>query len=399
MARLRRESSYRSYSHLRAGDDYRDFELVPEIGRVPQFDDALTREQRARADRLLDDLPIVSLHDHPVVYPADRSEVLEYNRMGRQHTGFQGLSRSRLDVVFDNLMDGMGCMTDGDPWVWEDVLHDLGTRLSDLAHQDDVVVAGSLADLARARAAGRLAIVFGMEGAGPIGTNLDRLDVLYGFGVRQLGIAYNTENALGYGMRDAVDHGLTPFGRRAVERMNRLGIAIDLSHSGDATSLDVVESSSVPVLITHAGARSVWDTVRMKPDEVIVACARRGGVIGIEAAPHTTLSESHPRHSLDSVMDHVRYCLDLVGPEHVAFGPDTLFGDHVALHEVFGFGAQQGKHPRQFPPVPYVAGLENPGECLPNIVGRLVKDGYDDETIALLVGGNVLRVLGEIWRA
>src|SRR3546814_12491513 len=73
----------------------------------------------------------------------------------------------------------------------------------------------------------------------------------------------------------------------------------------------------------------------MKTDETIIECARRGGVIGIEAAPHTTLSPQHPKHSLESVMDHFQYCVDLVGIEHVSFGPDTLFGDHVGLHHAF----------------------------------------------------------------
>ena len=117
--------------------------------------------------------------------------------------------------------------------------------------------------------------------------------------------------------------------------MNQLGLAIDVSHSSDRTSLDVCRASSAPVLLTHAGARAVWDTARMKPDDVLRAVADTGGVVGMSAAPHTTLSAAHPRHTIESVMDHFRYCVDLLGIEHVAFGPDTLYGDHVGLHTVF----------------------------------------------------------------
>ncbi|MCW2576835.1 MAG: Microsomal dipeptidase, partial [Modestobacter sp.] len=154
--------------------------------------------------------------------------------------------------------------------------------------------------------------------------------------------------------------------------------------------------SSKPVLITHAGARTMWDTPRMKPDEVLLGCAQTGGVIGIEAAPHTTISADHPRHSLESVMDHFTYCVELMGIDHVTFGPDTLFGDHVALHDAFAanFALDQA-HP--FEKVPYVDGIENPAENYHNIIGWLVKHGYSDTDIQKVVGGNIMRVLREIW--
>ncbi len=136
------------------------------------------------------------------------------------------------------------------------------------------------------------------------------------------------------------------FGRQAVKRMNKLGIAIDVSHSGDRTSLDTIEVSDKPIFITHAGARALWNSNRLKPDDVIRACAEKGGVIGIEAAPHTTLTEKHPRHSIESYMEHFEYCANLVGIDHVAFGPDVLFGDHVGLHtaltEALSIGASRG---------------------------------------------------------
>src|SRR5438034_5773977 len=106
--------------------------------------------------------------------------------------------------------------------------------------------------------------------------------------------------------------------------MNRLGIAIDVSHAGDQTSLDTIARSEHPVFVTHAGARGLWNTKRMKPDTILRACAERGGVIGISAAAHTTLTEKHPLHSLESVMEHFEYTAHLVGIEHVAFGPDIF---------------------------------------------------------------------------
>lgn len=399
MSTLTRRSDYRSFQYLEPGRDYRAFELAPEIGRVPAWNGRLDREQAERAARIVAESVVVSLHDHPSVYPLRIEQVHEYNRAGRQVTGFEGLARSGMTAVIDNFMDGACCITSTMGWKWMDVIHDLGMRFSDLAHQDDVVLARGVADILAAHRNGRLALIAGLEAATMIENELDRIDILYGFGVRQMGIAYSEANTLGSGLKEKRDGGLTSFGARAVERMNKIGMAIDISHSGDQTCLDVIEASTKPVLITHAGSRTVWDSPRMKSDEVIVACARKGGVIGIEAAPHTTLSEEHTAHSIDSVMDHFLHCVDLVGVDHVAFGPDTLFGDHVGLHRAFATQLSVGeiRGSVHFEEVDYVDGLENPGECFHNIAGWLVRRGWSDEDIEKVIGGNALHVLGEIW--
>ena len=389
---------YKSYSYLAPADDYEVFDLAGELGREPEYQAGLTAPEAERAERLLRDSLVISLHDHPVVLPRDITRVRDYIRTGRQHTGYEGLSRSGLTAVFDNMMDGTGCVTSKSAWKWDDTIYDLGMRLCDLAHQDYVRVARTVADITAAQQTGHLAIVLGMEAATPIENEVDRLDILYGLGVRQIGIAYSESNALGTGLKEPGDGGLTVFGRRAVERMNKLGLLIDVSHSSDRTCLDTCEVSGQPVCITHAGARSVWPTPRMKPDEVLLACARTGGVIGIEAAPHTTLSARHPLHSIESVMDHFTYCADLLGIEHVAFGPDTFFGDHVGFHTEFA--GQLGVHSPgapAFDKVPFVAGLENPAENFRNIVGWLVGHGYSDADIQAVIGGNVLRVLHQAW--
>ncbi|WP_283133484.1 dipeptidase [Rhizohabitans arisaemae] len=391
-------SGYRSYEYLRAGVDYQDFELCREIDRVPAYAGlTLGDAQRARVERLLTESIVISLHEHPVVMPEDVTQLVDLIRTGRDRTGFEGLARSGMTAVFDNFMDGTSCVTSLAGWKWTDVIADLGLRFSDIAHQDYVVHATSVRDIRAAKENGRLALVAGLEAATMIENELDRIDILYGFGVRQMGIAYSEANGLGSGLKEDRDGGLTKFGQAAVERMNRLGMAIDISHSGDLTSMDVIRHSTVPVFITHAGSRTVWNSKRMKPDEVIKACAERGGVIGIEAAPHTTLSAAHPRHSLDSVMDHFTHLVDLVGIEHVAFGPDTLFGDHVALHEMFSGSMSTGDRRDNHPRVEYVDGLENPAECFWNIVGWLVARDYSDDEIRAVVGENVLRVLDQVW--
>ncbi len=271
---------------------------------MPPYAGGLTVAEQQRADGLLRESLVISLHDHPVRFPADMADTPAYNRTGRQHTAYAGLAASGMTVVFDNLMDGTACVTGQAPWRWDDVVIDLGMRQADLAHQSQVVVVRDVADIARVHAEGRVGLVLGLEAATPIDNELDRLDVLHGLGLRQVGIAYSDANALGSGLAEARDGGLTAFGRRAVRRMNQVGLAIDVSHSSPQTALDVCAVSDRPVLLTHGGARAVWDIPRMMPDEVLRAVAGSGGVIGISAAPHTTVSTSHPRHSIHSVMDH-----------------------------------------------------------------------------------------------
>jgi membrane dipeptidase len=390
---------YRSYSYLEPGTDYRAFKLVKEVGRVPGYDVGLTGEQEARVQRLFEENLVVSLHDHAFVVPEDLGEFNEYRRQGRDWTGYEGLAQSGLDCVFDALMDGTATITSKAGWKWDDILYDLGMRLCDIAHQDLVVLALTTEDIRRAKANGQIAFVASLEAATMIENEVDRLDILYGFGIRSSGIAYSEANSLGSGLREAGDGGLTDLGRQAVRRMNQLGIAIDISHSGDQTSLDTIEVSEKPIFITHVGARALWNTKRMKPDHVLKACAEKGGVIGIEAAPHTTLTEKHKRHSLESVMEHFEYVANLCGIDHVGFGPDTLYGDHVGLHNHFAkqLSIKHLHAQTDFPRVEYVAGIENPTEAFPNIVRWLVKRGYSDPDIAKVIGGNAMRVLDKVW--
>jgi membrane dipeptidase len=399
MTNNKKYSGYRAYDYLEPNTDYQAFTLAAQVDRVPSQKVAVTPQQEERVQRLLVDHLVISLHDHPIVMPENPAQIFEQRRTGRDVTGYAGLSVSGLDAIFDNLMDGTALVTSRSGWKWDDIIIDLGMRLCDIAHQDLVIRAETLADIRRAKANGQIALVPSLEAATPIENEVDRLDVLYGLGIRQSGIAYSEANTLGSGLKETCDGGLTQFGRQAVRRMNKLGIAIDISHSGDQTSLDTIEVSDKPIFITHVGARALWNTPRMKPDHIFTACAQKGGVIGIEAAPHTTLTQKHPRHSIESFMEHFEYIANLVGIEHVAFGPDTMFGDHVALHNLFAaslsIASARGQTPIDF--VEYVDGIENPAEAFPNIVRWLVAHGYSDDDIGKCVGGNVMRVLEEVW--
>jgi membrane dipeptidase len=400
-------SGYKSFDYLEKGKDFKEFKLLEGQNAFEPHLVPLSSEQEERVKRLADELVLISLHEHPFIFPADVRETFAYVRETRIFTAYEALSNSYWDAVFDNFMDGVAMITSKNGWKWNDILYDVGMRLCDLAHQDFLIRAEKVEDIYRAHDEGKIALIPSIEGAAMIENELDRIEILYGFGIRVLGITYSESNSLGTGLKEQQDGGLTSFGRQAVERMNKVGMAIDCAHASDKTTLDTIAASQKPIFLTHTGARGLWDSKRLATDQAIKACADKGGVIGIEAAPHTTLSPKNPRHSIESFMDHFEYVKDLVGEEHVAFGPDTLYGDHVGLHNAFAESLSigqtqqsqsggQDKKP-QFEKVEYVKGIENPTEGSHNILRWLVKNGYSDETIAKVMGQNILRVLKDVW--
>jgi membrane dipeptidase len=220
---------------------------------------------------------------------------------------------------------------------------------------------------------------------------------------------------LGSGLKEACDGGLTDFGYDAVVRMNKLGMLIDVSHTSDRTALDTIELSRSPIVISHCGARALTPISRMFPDEILHALAEKGGVLGIEAAPNMTVTVQHPKHSIESYMEHIEYCIELMGIDYIGCGPDTMYGDHVNLYRAgasrsqtggLGHYSRQGNDTKgQFLGIEmdldnlpeYVRGMENPTECLQNVVRWMVKHGYSDLEIQKIVGQNALRLLNESW--
>ncbi|MCS7364774.1 MAG: dipeptidase [archaeon GB-1867-035] len=391
---------YVSYQYLEAGVDYKEYKLTRQVNRVKPYEIPLSKTEEERVQEILEKYVIISLHDHLEVYPEDPSQILDYIRRGRMWIAYEGMAASGLDAVFAGLYDGVGSIESRDPWAWENIIYQIGMFLSDLKHQDFMILAERVDDIIYAHNNGKVAAIIHLEGTPNIGSNLDKVDILYGFGVRCMGITYSQGNQFGSGLADKRDNGLTDLGYRLVDRMNKLGITVDLAHVGDRTSLDVIEASRYPVFITHAGARALWPSRRMKPDEVIQAMAEKGGVIGIEAAPHTTLTMKNRVHTLEAIMEHFEYIVKLVGIDHVAFGPDTIYGDHVAIHRIFreelAISTTKTKLP-EHREVEYVAGLESPSDFI-NIIKWLVKHGYSDQEIEKVVGGNILRVLRQTWK-
>lgn len=401
-------SGYQSFDYLEKGKDFKEYRLIQDENAFEPYLIPLAPEQEKRVKELAEKYIMISLHEHPHLFPADIRETMAYEKEVRISTAYEALANSYWDAVFDNFMDGTAMITSKHGWKWSDIIYDVGMRLCDFAHQDFLIKCERVEDIYWAHSEGKVAIIAAQEGAAMIENELDRIEILYGFGVRVMGITYSESNNLGTGLKEPRDGGLTSFGYQAVERLNKVGMAIDCSHSSDQTTLDVIEASRKPIFLTHTGARSLWNIKRLAPDRVLKACADKGGVIGVEAAPHTTLTHKNPHHNIEGFMEHFEYIKDLVGINHVAFGPDTLYGDHVGLHHVFaealsidqahkGEDEDREKAP-EFEKVEYVKGIENPTEGSHNILRWLVLHEYSDEDIAKVMGENILRVLKEVWQ-
>jgi membrane dipeptidase len=357
--------------------------LAADVDRVDGWVSEADTAQYDRAARLMTSGPIVSLHDHPVrlPHPITAESFAAHLAVNRDHLGHDGLALSGLTGVFASALGGMA---------FPALLRWLSLLSADIAHSDVAERALTAADFTRR---GRVAVALSLEDLTPIGDDLSGIEVLYGAGVRQAGLTYNDGNALGDGLAEADDHGLTGTGRAAVALMNAIGMVVDLAHVGDRTSVEAAAASTRPVVISHAGSRTVWDSRRMKPDHVLRAVADTGGLIGIEAAPNSTRIPGRAEHDLDAVMSHVEYCVELLGVDHVALGPDTMFGDHIGLYSATGGSPMPGPDGEPAPCSPFVAGMESPQETHRNAAAWMTAHAWTDEDAAKVLGGNVVRLL------
>lgn len=417
MGRNKKYDGYKAFQYLEPGIDYREFKLRKAIIDEWWEPVPLSKTEEERFEELMTKSVVIDLHAHADISPEDPYEIREADKEGRNFIAYEALSMSGLDCVFDNMQDGSAFANTKHGWDWNSTIHDLGMHLADIAKQEFLIHCKKAEDIEHAQMEGKLAWVAVLESASCIENEVDRLDILYGLGVRSIGINYSESNMLGSGLKEHRDGGLTDFGYDALVRMNKLGLLVDISHVSDGTALETIELSKDPVIVSHAGARTLTHTTRMFPDEVIHALGERSGLMAIEAAPNLTVTKKNPLHGIDSYMEHIEYCIDLIGIEHVGCGPDTNYGDHVSLYLTniemnkkrgLGHYTRPGKggeskylgidmNVEQLKKLKYVRGMENPSECLQNVCRWMIKHGYSDTEIQKVIGDNGLELIKRVW--
>ncbi len=249
-------------------------------------------------------------------------------------------------------------------------------------------IARSVADIDAAHVAGDLAVVLHFQGCDPIEADVNLLDAFHALGVRVMQPTYNARNRLGDGCLERANSGLSKLGLSAIARMNELRIVVDVAHVGLRTSLEVIEASTAPVIVSHGNACGVHQSRRNLTDEQIKAVAAIGGVIGVCAFPGFVSAASA---DLDKLLDHVDYLAALVGADHVGLGMD-FSAETEDDYDYFGY--EEDTYPR--PPWIYPPGIGGFAEVR-NIGDGLARRGYRADQIAGIASGNFLRVFREVW--
>ena len=249
-----------------------------------------------------------------------------------------------------------------------------------------LVLAGD--DFRRAEREGRVAVVFGFEGAMPVDDDLGILRMFHRLGIRSIGLTWNGRNLLGDGVSVGGGGGLTRFGRTAVAEMNRLGIVVDVSHMSDEGIRDTIEASADPIIASHSNARTLCPHPRNLPDDLAKALASRGGVIGLHMLAQFVSGSTEA--TLDQFLDHVDHLVRLCGSTHVGLGPDCMEQWPVDVYRELWAGTEMAALQFRYPPE-----FDSLAKC-GNVTRGLVGRGYDDDAIRGILGGNVLRVFENV---
>ena len=312
------------------------FNLVSQVSRVPSMTVPLDAEQRLRFERLMEESVMIDLHQHPMVLPEDFNQYWEYLRSDNYVWGYDAVREGGFTAVGTaNVFRGMLHTSEMSFIRFSDLLDEISMMISDISRHDDVLRVNNASEIESAKQQGKVGFLPTVEHLA-IGNELNRVDVLYNAGIRLAGLTYSRKAYIGDGIFERNDGGLSEFGVEVVQRMNELGMVVDVSHASFRTAMDAIEASNTPVTFSHDGSYTLasdsLQARRLRKDEELLACASKGGVIGITAVPNRLSND--PEQSIECVLDHYDYMVQLVGIDHVAIGTDTSIGDMVGVGQV-----------------------------------------------------------------
>lgn len=269
----------------------------------------------------------------------------------------------------------------------------LGFLLYFTRKHPDFIPAFRAEDFRTAKKEEKQAVMFQLEPQ-TFGKDFDNIHIAYGLGIRMALLTFNKRNYAGDGCGEKTNGGLSYLGIDMVEKLNEVGMLVELSHVGVQTTLEAIEVSKDPCIFNHVGARSLYpQSKRLKTDEELKALTEKGGLAGVSAIPNQLSNKEE--QGIEDVMNHVDYIVNLIGVDHVGIGPDNIFGDHVGLlrkatqdvYSLTDVGMELNS--------PYMYGIESP-EDWPNITRGLVSRGYSDQEIEKIIGINALKLIERV---
>jgi len=236
---------------------------------------------------------------------------------------------------------------------------------------------------------GKVGVLLGLQNPKALSDSLRLVEAFHDLGLRCLSLAFNENSYYGCGHATETDTGLTALGKRAIQLMNRLGIVIDLSHSGDRTAMEAVVLSEQPTIFSHSTSRKLFNRTRSAPDELILAAARKGGVICQDVRANTSVAE---------YVDWVDYCVELVGVDHVGVAAQDdwrrSYKDTRRIAPYLpSFAVELEQRDWSEDKVFRRSGIGAQLLDRENLAAELKKREYSDEAINGILGGNMMRVL------
>ncbi len=284
----------------------------------------------------------------------------------------------------------------GGPEAYEEALKFFASWNGFIAdHDEQFMRVDSAADLARVKTSGKIGIILGLQNSDQF-RKLDDVDFFRGLGQRVSQLTYNARNLIGNGSTERRDEGISDFGAAVIERMNKAGMAVDVSHCGDRTTIDAFEISKKPVLITHANCRALAPgQPRDKTDEAIKRVGATGSVMGITGV-RMFVKADEPT-TIEHVLDHFDHVRKLIGPEHLGVGSDIDLYGYDAMPPELNKKLRAGyKGSYGFREKIDIEGLNHPKRMF-DLTEGLIRRKYSDRDIEGILGGNFKRVLAQIW--
>ncbi len=284
----------------------------------------------------------------------------------------------------------------GGPTSYNDAMQFLGLWNGFIADRDEYFMRiDSSGDIDRVKNSGKLGVILGLQNSDQFRTVND-VDFFRGLGQRVSQLTYNSRNLIGNGSTERRDDGLSDFGVSIVERMNKVGMAVDVSHCGDRTTLDAFEISKKPVLITHSNCRTLASGhPRDKSDEAIKRVGATGSVMGITGV-RMFVKATEPT-TIEDALDHFDHVRKLIGAQHLGVGSDIdLYGYDSMPPELNKKLRANYKGSYGFREKIDIEGLNRPQRMF-NLIEGLIRRKYSDEDIQGILGGNFARVLKQIW--